>query len=258
MAKLDRIPRTEKKRITHLIQANLVARQAAGPADPALDEFIPLVAASAAALDEQVEGKQAAEGDRQVELAHQDECDDEVDTLLRLLEALFHAESHRRHGPNVATALALYQAAFPDGLEHIDDRIVVENAHCRATLTILSAPEHAAALAALKLPADWLPRFGQALDASDAATVAVDAARLSKGSAVAGGKNAELQWTLLMKRLSSHLNGRADQGASAKTLLAPLIAANALLNAQTSARKTRKAAAATPAAAQVTPPERKP
>jgi hypothetical protein len=243
MSNIDRIPRPEKLRIAHLIGANLTARQAAGPAEPALDKFIAELASAEAALASNVTGKSTADAARLALLATQDACDDEVDVRLRHLESFLHAESHRRHGPHVSAALAVYQGAFPDGLAHIDDRIVVENAHCRAALVVLRDPVHAATVAAVGLPSGWLDAFAKALDASDAATVAVDGARLSKSSAVEGGQSAEEQWAGVITRLRDHVKGRDGKAAEGKQLLAPLIAANALINAQTAARRTHKAKA---------------
>ena len=241
MANFDRISRAEKQRIGGLIVAHLKARLAAGPAEPEVDKYIPELEGVVTALTATVGGKSSAESARLAELATQDERDDRVDVWARHLESFLRVESHHRHGPHLPAALALYQGAFPDGLAHLDDRIVVENAHCRSALTVLRDPTHAATLQAIGLPSGWVDAFAKALDDSDAATVAVDAARHSKATAVTGGQDAEAQWEHVMVRLRNKLNGREGKEAEALALLAPLVQANALINAQDLARRTKKA-----------------
>lgn len=69
----------------------------------------------------------------------------------------------RRHAPRLSAApQALHDAAFPDGLAHIDDPVPQENQLCRGAVTILRAPEHAPAIAAIGLPAVWLAALQKA------------------------------------------------------------------------------------------------
>jgi hypothetical protein len=153
----------------------------------------------------------------------------------------------------VALAKALHGSAFPDGLGHIDDRIVEENSHCRASLAILQAPENAAAVATLELPLKWLERWEDALDASDAAVsegLRASAAEGSGAPAAAAGTSAirdpEADWVDLMARLRRYTASRAALDDATKieegrTLLRPLF--DALQNlrlAEDAARPARR------------------
>ncbi len=168
-ASLDQIHRAEKAAISKALHARLSARFTRGPAEPELDDYIPQLADVARRLAVPPNNPVSEEAERARRIAAVVSADDEVDTYLRHIEGYLTVEALRRTGPNGGAARALHDAAFPDGLAHIDDRIVEENFHCRASLAILKAPERAATLAALELPREWLVRWEAALDASDAA-----------------------------------------------------------------------------------------
>jgi hypothetical protein len=82
-----------------------------------------------------------------------------VDTSYRHIESYVAIESRRRAGPNVASALALHNAAFPDGLAHIDAPIPDENRVCRESLTVLRSAEYTPTIAAVGLPAAWMAKM---------------------------------------------------------------------------------------------------
>ena len=156
------------------------------------------------------------EADRARRIAAVVSADDEVDTYLRHIEGYLAVEAMRRTGPNGALAKALHDAAFPDGLAHIDDRIVEENFHCRSSLAVLKAPEHATSLAALELPREWLVRWDTALDASDAAIAEVLRSIAAKETETAGAQphaneDVEASWVDLMVRLRRYVANRAER-----------------------------------------------
>ena len=164
---LNQIPRPEKRDIAQKLHANLTARAAAGPAEPALDEYIPDLDALVQALTAPIAGNLLADAQRTARLAELDAVDSEVDTSYRHLESYVAIESRRRAGPNVTSALALHNAAFPDGLAHIDAPVPDENRVCRESLTVLRSAEYAPTVAAIGLPADWLDKWESWLSQSE-------------------------------------------------------------------------------------------
>ena len=219
------------------------------PPEPGLDAFIPEVAAAAEELTTHVSGKVLADAARQDRLAQADVADIDVDTWLRHIESFLSIEAHRRAGPNVVLAEGLYSAAVPDGLAHVDDRIVDENAHCRNTLSALKAPEQADAIAKVGLPAIFIEKFEAALHESEAAIEDVIKARDDKSSHVGKGRDAEQVWLDLMVRLRRYVGSRAKRTDTArvnegKALLKPLFDVLAKLHADAAARATRRTAKA--------------
>jgi len=245
MAYLENIPRPEKLEVARKIHANLVARQAAGPAEPALDAYIPDIAGVIGRLETHVHGSVNASTARQVQLARLDVADIEVDTWYRHIEGFLHVEAHRRAGPNVIAARAVYAAACPDGLAHVDDRVPEENAYCRNLLSVLRDPANAATLAALELPLVWLDRLQAALDASDAALRDLAAARQDKSTHTDLGRDVEEDWVDLMDRLRRYVDTRASRHdavkrAESEALLGPLLVVIKKLRADAAARRTRR------------------
>lgn len=245
MAKLDQIPRAEKRDIARKIKDNLSARTAKGPSEPALDAYIAECTEVIDALDAHVTGNVLAQAERTARLAKLASADDAVDTWYRHLENYIGVESRRRVSPHALNAAAVYQAAFPDGLAHVDDPIADENRICRDALLALRAPEHAATLAAIELPMGWLERWETALDTSDALLAEVEKARTDKRAHVGAGQDAETEWVELMVRLRRYVSSRAKRSDTAriqegKALLAPLLDAMARLRAEAAARATRK------------------
>jgi hypothetical protein len=242
---LTKIPRPEKRTIARKIHDLLVARQAAGPAEPALDAFVPELSEVGIRLDTHVGGTVAASTAWQVQLGRLEDADVNVDTWLRHIESFLFVEANRRSGPNVTASKAVYAAACPDGLAHVDDRVVEQNAHCRTMLSVLRDPENAPALAAIDLPGVWLDRFEAALDESDAASDDVIAARTDRSTHVGLGRDAEVEWVDLMTRIQRHVGSRARRDEVAKkmegkALLQPLLAAVQKLRADAAARATRR------------------
>lgn len=247
------LSRPEMALVAHGLLARLVARKQQGPAEPALDAFIPELDQVASALGEHVGGKAAEDAKRRAALAKQDEADDEVDAWLKHHEAFLRIAGARRTGPHAAAAEAIHDAVFPDGLAHVDDPIPQENQLCRGAITILRAPEHAPTLAAIGLPSVWLDQWEAALDASDAAFAATQAAREAKRAHVGGGVDAEAEFGDLAVRLRRYIGSRASRKdkariAEGRMLLEPLIAALEKAEKERAARETRKKKQAKPEA----------
>ncbi|MDI1480157.1 hypothetical protein [Polyangium sp. y55x31] len=242
---LNQIPRAQKRDIAKKIKENLGTRAANGPAEPALDIYISECTDVADALDAHVTGNVLAHAERAARLAQLEAADDEVDTWYRHIELYIGVESRRRVSANALAAAAVYAAAFPDGLAHVDDPIADENRVCREALLVLRAPEHAATLAAIELPPTWLGRWEAAINKSDALLAEVEKARTEKRVHVDAGRDAETEWVELMVRLRRYVASRAKRSDAAriqdgKKLLAPLLDAMAKLRAESAARATRK------------------
>jgi hypothetical protein len=215
-ASLDQIPRPEKAAISKALHARLGARLQKGPPEPELDDYVPQLADVARRLEVPVHDGVSDEAERARRIAAVVSADDEVDTYLRHIEGYLAVEALRRTGQNGALAKALHDAAFPDGLAHIDDRIVEENFHCRTSLAVLKAPERATTLAALELPHEWLVRWETALDASDAAIAEVLRSIAAKESQAAGVQphaqgDVEGSWVERMVRLRRYVANRAER-----------------------------------------------
>jgi hypothetical protein len=244
-ANLTNVPRAEKLAIATTIHSALVKRKKAGPSEPALDAFIPELAAVKDKLAIHVDGKSSANAAREKHLARAESADIDVDTYFRHIEAFVFIEKNRRSGPHVGSAQSLYSAAFPEGLAHIDDRIEDENIHVRATLNALKSPEHAATLKAIDLPSAWIPALESALAESNAAIADVAKARGEKASHVGLGKSAEAEWIDLMVRLRRYVASRAKRTdiariAEGTELIKPLLDAIQKLRATAAARATRR------------------
>ncbi|MDI1479169.1 hypothetical protein [Polyangium sp. y55x31] len=245
MAKLEQIPRAEKRDIAKKITTNLEARAAKGPPEPALDAYISECADITEALEAHVTGNVLAQAERAARLAQLEAADDAVDTWYRHIEGYIHVESRRRASIHAQSAAALHQAAFPEGLAHVDDPIADENRICREALITLRSPEHAATLVAIELPATWLDRWEAAIFKSDALLAEVAKARTEKRAHVGAGRDAETEWVEVMVRLRRYVASRAKRSDLArilegKALLAPLLDAMARLRAEAAARAARK------------------
>ncbi|TKD03543.1 hypothetical protein [Polyangium fumosum] len=248
-AKLSRV---EKATISRKLYHELVARAQLGPAEPALDIFIPQLDAIAVRLDAHVFGKKAAHA---ALAAHADKAeivDDEVDTWGRHIGSFLDIAGRRRHSAFASAARALHAAAFPAGLGFLDDRIPDENTRMRGTLTVLRAPEHAATLVGIKLPPEWIDFLEAALDASDQAYAERVAARGTQGEHVHKGRNAEAEWVHLVGRLRKYVESREIPGdvereVENRALLAPLNDAIAHAKAVAAGRATRRKKAVEPA-----------
>lgn len=245
MAQLRDIPRPEKLSLAHNIHTNLVTRQNAGPPEPALDGYIPELAAVIGQLDAHVGGASTASTAWQVQLGQVEMADIRVDTWYRHIESFLFVEANRRSGPEVIAAAALYAAACPDGLAHVNARVPEENAFCRSMLAALRDPVNAATLAAIELPPAWLDRLEDALDASDAAHAQLVAARHGRSTHLDLGRDAEEAWVDVMGRLSRYVDSRASKRdvarrAEGEALLAPLLDAMKKMRAAAATRRTRR------------------
>lgn len=270
---LNQFPRAEKRDIAQKVLVKLTARAQKGPQEAALDGYIGELEEVGKALDTHVAGNAQADGQRTARLARLDGADDAVDTWYRHVESYVFVEGKRRTGANVALALALHEAAFPDGLAHVDDLVTDENRLCRESLSVLRATEGAATVAAIGLPLAWLDQWEKALSESDAAFDEVAVARTAKKVHVGQGRDAEAEWVELMVRLRRYVASRAKRGDTVridegKELLAPLLDGMARLRSNAASRATRRekaqqaagtaagggAAATTPASGSVAPP----
>lgn len=245
------IPRTDKLEIARSILSSLQNRQQSGPSEPALDVFITELKGAIGALEvytARLTGGERGDPTRAALLARADAADVEVDTWLRHIESFLNIEAGRRIGPNVGVARSLYTAVCPDGLAHIDARIVDENAHCRETLKALKDPEHAAGIAAIELPAAWIARFEAALAESEAAIDALIAARgptSTSANVAPGGRAAEDEWVDLMIRLRKYMGSRSKRTdfvamAESRAILRPLIDMLQKLRADAASRATKR------------------
>jgi hypothetical protein len=235
--------RAEKRDIARKLHDNLAARLAAGLNEPALDAYIPELAALVQALTAPITGHLLADAQRTARLATLDAVDAEVDTWYRHLESYTDIESRRRTGPNVVSALALHKAAFPDGLAHIDAPIPDENRVCRESLSVLRAPEYVPTVAAIELPLAWLDRWESALAQSDTLHGEIEQARAARRAHVSAGQDAEADFVELCVRLRRYVASRAKSSdkarvAEGKTLLAPLLDELARQRATAAARAT--------------------
>lgn len=251
MASTSQIPRDDKRRIAGQIHDNLAARAANGPADSLLDPFIAKSAVVRDGLTIQVDAKSAANAERAALLVRNDRDDDDVDRWYRHVYRYLEAESLRRHAPEHAAIKALLDAAYPDGLARIDDRIPDQNEEVRKTLVALRNPEVAGTLAAIQFPTGWLDALDSAVQTSDASFAAYRAAIGDGSSAVALGRNVEDDWVDWARALT-HAMALRSSGAGidvveeGKRLMAPLTDAMRLLRTQAKTRATKKKAAPDP------------
>jgi hypothetical protein len=238
--------RADKRTIAQQLSANLKARALKGPEEPALDAYIAELDENAGALNEHVEGHVEADAARLALLARLDGADVEVDTWYRHIEGFLYIEAHRRSGVHVPAAAAAYEAAFPDGLGHVDDPVPVENELCKQSLAVLASPEHAATLQAIELPPAWLPKWKAAIAESDAAYADLEASRQKRQLHIGLGRDAETDWVEIMVRLRKYVSSRAKKGDTARILegrqlLAPLLEKLAQMGSQSASRATRRA-----------------
>jgi len=240
-----KLSRIEKTRIARALHENLVARAQSGPADPALDAFIPQLDVVATRLEGSVGGKDAADAARAAHADRVEKADVEVDSLCRHTEGFLHVEAARRQGPYVDSARILHAAAFPRGRAFLDDHIPDQNAEVRRVLGVLRASEHAQTMLDIRFPMDWLERLSAAVSESEAAFVERAVARGSIGDHVSLGKEAETAWGDVVGRLRKHVESRAPLGdtemaVECRALLAPLMEAVARGKALAAARATRR------------------
>jgi hypothetical protein len=241
-----RLSRSEKATICRKLHDKLVARAQIGPAEPALDAFIPQLDTTASQLEAHVVGKSAANAARVAHADRIDKADADVDTWARHIDFFLDVEGRRRHSPHAASARALQAAAFPAGLDLVDERVPDENAKVRSALTTLRAPEHALTLAGIRLPPEWLDHLEAALEESDKAYADRAAARGEGSEHVLRGRSAEADWLDVVGRLRKYVESRSpagdtDREAEGRALLAPLTDALSHAKAVAAARATRRA-----------------
>jgi hypothetical protein len=246
MSRISDLSRPVMAEVGRGVLKNLQERAAAGPQEPGLEAFIPELEGVVVRLETHVGGSVLADAARKAQLVRVENADCDVDTWLRHVENFVWIEATRRVGPNVALALALHHAAFEDGLSIVDDYIPDENRVCRESIAALRSAEHAPTLAAIGLPQDWIPTWEAALNESDAAFAARDAARADKSKHVGGGQDTENDFVDVMLRLRKYIGSRASRKDKAKiaegeALLKPLLDALKKARADQAARATRNA-----------------
>jgi len=252
-----KLSRSEKATISRKLHDKLVARAQTGPAEPALDIFIPQLETIAGQLETHVAGKDAANAARVAHVDRTERADADVDNWTRHIHLFLDVEGRHRHSPHAASARLLQVAAFPTGLDLVDERIPDENAKVRSALTTLRAPEHAQTLAALRLPLEWLDFLQAALDESDAAYADRASARGEGGEHVLRGRSVEADWVDVVGRLRKYIESRSPAGdldrmAESRALLAPLTDALAHAKALAAARTTRRTKKPAPPAPETT------
>jgi hypothetical protein len=258
-ADVNNIPRKRKLEIAQAIRNNLAERAAKGPPEPGLDHFIGEFDVVLGALAAPIAEHTTADAVRTARLVQLDEEDDGGDTYTRLVESFVYIQGHRRSGSHVASSRALHNAAFPDGLAHIDDPIPAQNQVSRDALAVLRAPEWASTLAAIELPTVWLDRWESHVGKSESLYKEIERARTVKKVAIGAGQDAELDCVESLVRLRRYVGSRArkadkERQAEGRTLLAPLLDELAKVKALAASRatlreKAGKGASTTPAAA---------
>ena len=242
---LKQIPRPEKRDIVVKVIALLEARAAAGPAEPALDVYIPELQSVSIALTTHVDGQTTTQAQRAARLAALEKADAQVDRWYRHIESYLDIESRVASGDHNVAVEPLHHAAFPDGLAHVDEPIADENRSCRLALGILLAPEHANTLHGIGFPMIWLNQWSTALDESDKAFAELEQARLDKHSHIDAGQDAEDAWVETFVRLRKYIGSRAKKSDTARiregeALLAPLTTVLKQMAATAAARATKR------------------
>lgn len=247
MSEIGKLPRADKLAVAKAIAGRLQKRiDDGGAAEPGLDAFQTEINANILRIEKHSSGVAGVKGTRAALLAASDESDDVVDCWLRKHVGFFNAEATRRTGPLAARARALFDAAFPDGLAHVDERVVDENEHCRAAIQVFRAPENADTMTALEVPAGWVDSFEAAVVESDADYNALAARRSEKSSHIDQAQDAEEEWEDILIRFRHHIAGRAKKNDAAKRnesreLIDPLLAAVKKMRSDAEARATLRA-----------------
>lgn len=252
MTSLAQLPRTEQLSVGRDILQRLEVRRQKGPSEPALDAFIPELDNATNNLGTHVDGKAAATSKHAATLGRVDRADINVDTWFRHHYDFIAIEAGRRDGVNVGDAGRLLKAAFPDGLQHIDEYIPVENDYCRAAVHMIQSADHASTVVAIGLPADWQTQWLAALDESDCAFEALQTARMASKAHVGASGAKEESLLEVIARLRHYLQGRAPKenevkAMESKYLLDPLNIALAKARTEAATRATRKKTGDAPA-----------
>jgi hypothetical protein len=245
MTDLARFSRARKHGIAVGLKSRLSERKASGPPEPALDAFIEELSAVVIELNTHVSGKTTAEATRVAMSEALHVADDQVDRWMRHIEGYLQVEARRRRGNLAKSARSLHDAAFPNGLEPIDDTVTAQNNYCRRAVVTLRSPGYQETIAGIELPAAWIDSFAAAIKASDAAANALLSARGDKAAHVGLGREAEATWVDLMVRLRKQVESRAKRGDTEKQmenqkLLEPLLTALQKLRAEDASRATRR------------------
>jgi hypothetical protein len=225
---------------------NLSARKNAGPTEDTLDAFIPRLEPIVVALETHVEGKGAADNTRRAQLLRLELSDIRVDTLLRHGVFFIRVEAEARGGPNVEHAKMLHEAASLDEMsDYVDAYIPDENRYCWEIIKTLEHPDHAAAVAAIGFPKDWITQWKGALVESQDAFNSAGLAREEKGTHVGAGQDTEADFGEIMYQLRRYIDSRADRRdkakvAEGKALILPLLDALQKAKVDALARATRR------------------
>ena len=245
-----KLSRSEKASIGRKLHDNLIVRAQKGPPEPTLDAFIPQLDATTTRLEAHVAGKDETSAARVAHADRSEKADIEVDTVARHIEGFVDIEGSRRTGPYVVSARALHTAAFPRGRAFLDDHVPDQNREVRRILAVLRAPEHAATLAGISFPMEWIKRLDYAVGESELALAEKATARGAIGDHISLGKDAEAAWVDVVGRLRKYLECRAPAGnveatVENRALLAPLNDAIAHAKALAASRATRRGKQAT-------------
>lgn len=247
MSELQKLPRAEKLRVTQAITERLKERTNAGaPPEPMLDAFSIEMQDVGTKLQTHVEGIAGARGNRSALIAAADECDDLTDYWYRLWYGFLYAAAARRTGAHTPHAQAFFKAAFPRGLEYVDDRIIDENARCRESIEVLRAPEYADLHITLNTPPGWIEGFEKAVEDSDKAIEGLEKARGNKAAHTELAQDADEEWEDMMLRFRHYIAGRAkkdevEKKNEGRMLLAPLLDAVKKMRADAATRATLRA-----------------
>lgn len=242
---LTDVPRAERLDIVRNLLAALVSRQQSGAPEPALDAFIPELEALLTGLESRPSGDALGDALRAGRLARAELAEVDVDTWLRHIESFLLIEASRRRGKHLLLARDLFMAACPDGLSHIDVRVVEQNAHARETLAVLKAPESAAAIVAVELPTWWITKLEAAIIESEAAITEVIASSSDRSSGFSLDRDPEDEWVDVMLRLRKYLGARARRTdfvriIETRTLFRPLLDALQKMRAEAAARDSKR------------------
>ena len=253
---LAHLSRPEKAKITRQIHTNLALRALNGPADSALDAFIPLCDASATALEKHVNGLDSANVDHTSCASQEKKAHDNVVMTYRKIQGMIQVAitTRRRAGEDVRDIVVLYESACPNGARLTRGRVPTVNTRCRTSLVALRSEKNQAAISAISLPLEWIDEFELAVAESEAASTELQGARAAKADHIDYGQNAEATWPELMSRLQGCIKSRASRSEIEKrkegeAIIQPLTDALKLGRAAEATRTTRKAKKATAKAA---------
>lgn len=225
---LKSIPRSRKLYITRKLHDNLASRAAAGPAEPGLDAYVARLAELVKALAISSPPPRSADANRLVLLGRVETISGEIDTLYRHTESYVRVESRRRLRRDATHAVAVHEAAFPDGLAHLEDPLCDERWLFRTTIAILRSPRLLPALKAIGLPTTWLDAWNVWLVRATENDEALEASLKARTDSQRAGQDPAMDFLEICVALRRQAACRAafsdkPRLAESKALLAPLL-----------------------------------